>query len=180
MAEGECRTCSIGFRAPDDAEVVREILQRLLETDTADETAKRYRDPQQTATDAPGRVPAALQAFAGNAVEAVLRDPTALACMLGEWLSEPKPQVWFDDDASTQPPTDVRLDPRSRMLYDDDHVFLNGESYRASGRDAALMRRLADARSLDVAALSGLSAGARELVMGWLQSGWLQRVKMSP
>lgn len=179
VAEGECMTCSIGFRAPNDAEVVREILQRLLETDTPDETAKRYRDPQQTATDAPGRVPAALQAFAGNAVDAVLRDPTALACLLGEWLSEPKPQVWFDEDASTQPPTGVRLDPRSRMLYDDEHVFLNGESYRASGRDAALMRRLADARSLDAAALRGLSAGARELVMGWLQSGWLQRMKMA-
>ena len=41
------------------------------------------------------------------------------------------------------------------------------------------MRRLADARALDAAALRGLSAGARELVTGWLKSGWLQRVKMA-
>ena len=179
VAEGECMTCSIGFRAPNDTEVVREILQRLLETESDDEQSKLYRDPGQTATDSPGRVPAALQAFAGDAVHAWLRDPTALACLLGEWLTEPKPQVWFDENASTSTPGGVQLDPRSRMLYDDDHVFLNGESYRASGRDAALMRRLADARALDAAALRGLSAGARELVTGWLKSGWLQRVKMA-
>ena len=55
VAEGECMTCSIGFRAPNDAEMVREILQRTLETDTSEDTPVLYRDPQQAATDAPGR-----------------------------------------------------------------------------------------------------------------------------
>ena len=176
VAEGECMTCSIGFRAPNDAELVREILQRTLETDTSEDTPALYRDPQQAATDAPGRVPAALQAFAVDAVHAMLADPTTLTGLLGEWLTEPKPQVWFDEDASTSLPAGVQLDPRSRMMYDDAHVFLNGESYRASGRDANLMRRLADARALDAPALRGLSPGARELLLGWLQSGWLQRL----
>ncbi len=176
VAEGECMTCSIGFRAPNEAELVREILQRTLETDTSEDTPALYRDPQQAATDAPGRVPAALQAFAVDAVHAMLADPTTLTGLLGEWLTEPKPQVWFDEDASPSLPAGVQLDPRSRMMYDDAHVFLNGESYRASGRDASLMRRLADARALDASALRGLSPGARELLLGWLQSGWLQRL----
>ena len=176
VAEGECMTCSIGFRAPNDAELVREILQRTLETDTSEDTPKLYRDPQQAATDAPGRVPAALQAFAVDAVQALLADPVTLTGLLGEWLTEPKPQVWFEEDRSSGLSTGVQLDPRSRMMYDDELVFLNGESYRASGRDASLMRRLADARVLDASALRGLSTGARELLLGWLQSGWLQRL----
>ena len=32
------------------------------------------------------------------------------------------------------------------MMYDEKHLFINGESYRASGRDATLMRRFADQR----------------------------------
>jgi 50S ribosomal protein L16 3-hydroxylase len=33
------------------------------------------------------------------------------------------------------------LDRRTRMMFDEQHIFINGESYRASGRDAQLMRR---------------------------------------
>jgi 50S ribosomal protein L16 3-hydroxylase len=173
VAQGECMTCSIGFRAPNEHEVAREIVQRLLETETDDAAAALYRDPRQAATDAPARVPDALQAFANDAVAAMLRDPKALACTFGEWLSEPKSQVWFDEHDSTAPLAGVRLDRRSRMLYDHDHVFINGESFRASGRDAALMRRLADSRALDAAAMRRLSPGAGELVAGWVQAGWL-------
>ena len=36
----------------------------------------------------------------------------------------------------------LRLDRRTRMLYDDRFVFINGESFRAGGRDAKLMHRL--------------------------------------
>jgi hypothetical protein len=50
------------------------------------------------------------------------------------------------------------------MLYDDAHVYLNGEAFRAGGRDATLMRALADARRLGPAALARLSAEARGLL----------------
>ncbi len=173
VAEGECMTCSVGFRAPNDQLVAREILQRLLETETDDADATLYRDPRQTATDTPARVPDTLRSFASTAVAALLSDPKALACTLGEWLSEPKDAVWFNERSLAGPLGGVLLDRRSRMMYDDDHVFINGESFRASGRDAALMRRLADTRALDEAAMRRLSAGARELVTGWVQSGWL-------
>ena len=93
-------------------------------------------------------------------------------------LSEPKRGVWFDagEVPAAADSAGLCLDRRTRMLYDDRHVFINGESFRAAGRDAALMRRLADARSLDAAAARQLSAGARELVLGWAQAGWLHSV----
>ncbi|MES2100259.1 MAG: cupin domain-containing protein [Pseudomonadota bacterium] len=180
VAEGECTTCSIGFRASGRDELAREVLQRALDAADADALANPagplYRDPKQPATDAPGRIPLALQAFAADAVQRLLRDPAGLACALGEVLSEPKRGVWFDGEGDADPAecTGMALDQRTRMLYDDRHVFINGESFRAGGRDAALMRRLADRRRLDARELAALSADARELLAEWLASGWLR------
>ncbi|MBC8056868.1 MAG: cupin domain-containing protein [Rhizobiales bacterium] len=177
VAEGECTTCSIGFRAAGRDEIARDVLQRVLDAADAESAGARYRDPKQPATDAPGRIPQTLQAFAGDAVQRLLGDPAALACALGEVLSEPKRGVWFDAeyDDDTAEPFGVILDLRSRMLYDDRHVFINGESFRAGGRDAALMRRLADRRRLGARERDALSAEARTLLGDWLQSGWLRR-----
>jgi 50S ribosomal protein L16 3-hydroxylase len=67
----------------------------------------------------------------------------------------------------------VVLDRRTRMLYDDVHVFINGQALDAAGRDAQLMRSLADERRLAAAARRRLSAGARALLAQWLADGWL-------
>ena len=65
------------------------------------------------------------------------------------------------------------LDRRSRMLYDDQHVFINGEAFRAAGRDARLMMQLADRRQLDAADAARLSPPARDLLADWVAAGWL-------
>ena len=106
-------------------------------------------------------------------------DPQALACALGEVLSEPKPRVWFDEGDEASLSTDVRLDRRSRMLYDDKRIYLNGESYLASGHDARAMRRLADRRRLAASAVRRLSADARELLGEWSRAGWLHDERLN-
>jgi 50S ribosomal protein L16 3-hydroxylase len=58
------------------------------------------------------------------------------------------------------------------MLYDESHIFVNGESYRASGVDAKLMHRLADERYLVAADVRRLGDDARELLAGWAEAGW--------
>ncbi|XAH25631.1 cupin domain-containing protein [Xylophilus sp. GW821-FHT01B05] len=171
-AEGECMTCSIGFRAPRENELAQELLQRLAE-DAADASERLYADAGQPAVAAPGAVPEALQAFARSALEDLLRDRDALPRALGEYLTEPKPQVWFDEGAALVLPAAVRLDRRTRMLYDPRHIFINGESYRAAGRDARLMQRLADARGLTAAEVAAASVDARELLSSWGEAGWL-------
>jgi 50S ribosomal protein L16 3-hydroxylase len=176
VADGECTTCSIGFRAAGRDEISREVLQRMLDAADVDEAGPLYRDPAQSATGQPGRVPEALGEFASTAVARLLRDPRALACALGEVLSEPKRGVWFDeaDENGAAESRGVRLDQRTRMLYDDEHVFINGESFRAGGRDAKLMRSLADKRVLGVRDIAALSDQARQLVDEWIASGWLR------
>lgn len=169
---GECMTYSIGFRQPARGEVGAEMLQRMAEEAQDMLGDAPYRDPAQPAVAAPARVPDAMLAFAREAVERVARDPRQLAMLLGEWLSEPKPAVSF---AAGQTPADtggVTLDRRTRMLYDEHHVFINGESYLASGRDATLMRQLADQRLLASAERARLSAAAAELLAQWIEAGW--------
>jgi 50S ribosomal protein L16 3-hydroxylase len=173
IAEGECQTYSIGFRSPGRGELARELLQRLAD-DAAEIVGEAvYPDPGQPATATPGALPVQLQRYARDALKAALREPLALDRALGEYLTEPKPSVWFEAGARKGAKGDARLDARTRMMYDEHHVFINGESYRASGRDAVLMRRLADRRTLPSADLAGASGDARSLLRSWADAGWL-------
>ena len=176
VAQGECMTCSIGFRAPTQDEVALGVLQRMLDGHDAGETSRRFRDPARPATAQPGRIPEDLTAFAEQAVRRLVDDQRSFDCALGEWLSEPKPRVWFDEPFALDAPRAVVLDRRTRMLYDDRHVFINGESFTASGRDARLMRRLSDERQLHELDVNGLSAAAFELLQSWAEQGWLHGV----
>jgi 50S ribosomal protein L16 3-hydroxylase len=58
------------------------------------------------------------------------------------------------------------------MMYDDRHVFINGESFRAGGRDARLIRELADARRLPAPQCARLSGDAQAVVAAWVAQGW--------
>ena len=172
IAEGECMTYSIGFRAPARAELANELLVRLTDEAQEGDVPVLYRDPRQEAVEQPAAIPASLQDFAREALARALAEPLALERALGEYLTEPKPNVWFDPDASGAMIESVVLDRRTRMMYDAHHVFINGESYRAGGRDATLMRRLADQRRLSGREMARASDDALELISSWCDAGW--------
>jgi len=177
IAEGECMTCSVGFRAATATTLTQELLHQLADDLEAPDSGAReriYRDAGQPATDMPGRLPASLRQFAQAALQRALDDPRALDRALGVLMTEPKPQVWFDPGARLPAGSGVVLDRRSRMAYDDHHVFLNGEAFDASGRDARLMHRLADQRLLEAADVDRLSPGACELLADWADAGWVR------
>lgn len=214
VAVGECMTYSIGFRAPAELELARELLQRFADDTLEDEedlkdekgeednenddengalageynanfaiknvVKKLYKDPKQEAVEAPAQIPAALLDFAKAAVEKAMSDPDALARNLGQYLTEPKANVWFDEpepesgkDIILTRQNRVDLHPRSQMLFDARHIFLNGESWRAGGKDAALMQRLANQRFLEPKDLTKAGDGAMALLQEWADAGWL-------
>lgn len=194
VAIGECMTYSIGFRAPSKGELLRELLHRMidqLDDEDNEAQAKRmahlYTDEDQLATKAPGRVPEGLQSFATNLIASeVMNTATSgffgaknIACTLGEWLSEPSRSESFEEGkegagkGASRWPCELVLHASSRMLYDDHHVFLNGQSWRAAGADAKLMRSLADGRGLSRIDVAGASVGAKALLKEWLGEGWL-------
>ena len=191
----DCMTYSIGFRCPVEGELTSDLLHRLAEmgedaAQSGDEESegaravpqRMYRDPAQPATETPAAMPVGLADFARQAVLDALKDPLALACALGESMSEPKPGIWFDEveqpwdgEAAKAGQTGIALDARTRMMYDSDHLFINGESYRAKGADAALMQRLANQRYLAASDLRKASKGAIALLGDWHEAGWLQQ-----
>jgi 50S ribosomal protein L16 3-hydroxylase len=180
VAEGDdCMTCSIGLRSPAAAPLGADLLARIAEAqadELQDIPAVHYRDPSQEAVEHPAAMPADLQTFARKAVEAALRDPDAIDRALGESMTEPKSNVWFDAGELPERLEGVRLDRRTRMLYDARHLYINGESFRAGGRDATLMRRLADQRGLDSRDLSRASEDALALLGDWCEAGWAHAV----
>jgi len=172
IAEGECMTYSVGFRSPKQDELARELFLRL--SDAPDEQPREvvYKDPRQSAVARPGEIPTALLDFARKAIEKALAEPLALERALGETLSDPKPGVWFEPAQDFGLIESVRLNQRTRMLYDARHIFINGESYLAEGRDAELMRQLADTRRLSLQEVQQLSDDALELLSSWVDAGW--------
>ena len=163
-------TYSVGFRVPQRGGLAGEIAQRLAD-DHEDETL--YQDPDQPATRQPGRIPSGLQQFTADALRRLLEQPEDMARALGEVMTEPKPKVWFEEPDAEWEAGAIRLDRRSRMMYDDYHIFINGEAYRAGGEDAELMRRLADERRLDAASVEAASEDAQALLSEWFVAGWL-------
>jgi len=167
----DCMTYSMGFRVPQRGGLAGELLQRMAESF---EDESLYQDPRQAATAHPAAMPADLQAFAEKAVHSLLAQRQVLACALGEVMTEPKPRVWFTEPDQNWRPAALTLDRRTRMMYDERHVFINGESYRAGGADARLMRTLADQRQLTAVQVARASTDAQALLQEWFASGWLQ------
>lgn len=177
VAMGECLTASIGFRAPETGLLAADLLERIAdagrdEAPDGDKKRARYADKAEAATREPARIPVALQQFADAAVDDLVAHRKLRARALGESLSEPKPGTWFDSAAPAPALAAVELDRRTRMLYDDRHVFVNGESFLAGGRDARLMRRLADRRFLDADDVARLTSEAQHLLRQWAEAGW--------
>ncbi|KOC20042.1 cupin [Comamonas testosteroni] len=174
VAEGECMTYSIGFRSPDRSELGRELLLRMSDEPDEPEAAVIYRDPRQEAVSNPALIPEGMYDFAREALKKAMAEPLALERALGEYLSDPKPNVWFEHGDENGMFESVVLDRRTRMMYDAKHIFINGESYLAGGRDATLMRKLADTRALSRKDLATASDDALELLSSWFDAGWVR------
>ncbi len=175
VAVGECMTWSIGFRAPQEGELAREMLLGLADESFEGVGDVLYRDPKQTAVSSPAAIPQALGDFARRVVDKALQDPRLLDSLLGEYLTEPKSNVWFEiSDLEPDLSKGVQLDRRTKMMYDDRHVFINGESFRVAGKDAGFMRQLADQRTLSAPSCAKLSHSAREALLDWMAAAWLK------
>jgi 50S ribosomal protein L16 3-hydroxylase len=167
---GGCMTCSIGMRAPQRGTLAAELAQRLAET--YDDPAL-YRDAGQSAAPTPAAIPPALRRFARRAVRRLANRPAAIARALGEVLSEPKAHVWFTKRSAPWRAGAVALDRRTRMLYDAKQVFINGEAVPVRGKDAVLLRRLADERELGARTVRSASPAVRQVLADWFAAGWL-------
>ncbi len=180
VAVGECMTYSMGFKAQSPEALAQELLPRMadLQTFEASEASALYRDPHQAATLHPARIPQQLQVFAHQALKKILLQKQASQLALGECLSEPKAQVWFQAQPSQDISSGVVLDRKTKMLYDDRCVYINGESWRCAGEHAKSLRLLADKKFLSPKQIQTASTVLSELLQNWLQAGWLHVMRV--
>ncbi|MFL6675937.1 MAG: JmjC domain-containing protein [Massilia sp.] len=180
VAEGECMTYSIGFRAPSFQELGEGFLQFMA--DSID-LPGRYADPDLQPAKNPAEIPRAMLATVTDELNKVRWDEEDVAIFLGEYMSEPKHNVFFTGPAKpltvgrfmeTAARRGLKLSPKSLMLYRGKHVFINGESFAAGRADKAVLDVLANQRGLDGAALATASDDVREALYTWYQDGWLE------
>ena len=154
VAETECLTWSIGFRAPSDAELVAAFLDFLR-----DRLAPpgQYADPGAAPARHPGEIPVELVAHAGRAMESIRWSAAELREFTGRFLTDPKAHVFFTPPrkpasrarfAREAARHGVALDPRSRLMFSGTMFFLNGEEVETPARARALLQQLADERRL--------------------------------
>ncbi len=177
VAESECLTWSIGFRAPTDAELVRGFLDHLH--DRLD-PAGQYQDPGEAPARHPGEIPARLLEHAARAVAAIRWTPGELREFTGRFLSDPKPQVYFSPPRKPRSRAQfarhaarhgLALDARSRLLFSGTMFFLNGEPVAAPARVRPCLQRLADERKL--AAPVKAPGEFWDLAHGWYLRGFV-------
>jgi 50S ribosomal protein L16 3-hydroxylase len=179
VAEGECMTYSVGFRAPSYQELGEAFLQFMAD---AIDLPGRYADPELAPVSNPAEIPRAMLAKVTDELNKVRWDEEDVTIFLGEHLSEPKHNVFFTGPA--KPLTMGRfldaaarrgltLSPKTLMLYRGKHVFINGESFAVRRADKAVLDLLANERRLDGTSLAKASEDVLEALYTWYQDGWL-------
>lgn len=132
----DCITCSVGFRAPSERELIERMLAQLV-----DELAenKRYRDPKQLSMSGAASIDAAAQQQVFQLLDVLtpekLREAATTA--FGELVTQPRHLVMIDDDDMSDISADmlyneakqsgvgITLAPHSRLAFQ----CINGQSW---------------------------------------------------
>lgn len=178
IAVGECTTYSIGFRAPTAEELGAGFLawmQDHIELDGA------YADPDLRVQENSAEIAEAMV----ERIEALLAGlrwtRAQVRAFVGDYLSEPKPQVFFEPP---DPPLEraafaaalrrrgYALNARSRLLYSAAGFHLNGEALTLPEALHDTMRQLAGQRRLPAAAAAHWSTALLDLLYDWYCDGF--------
>jgi len=197
IALDDCMTISIGFRAPDEAALARGMLEAAADqilsragvaSGPYGEPAlpgpalnKFYRDPGQPAAQHPAELPDRLTEAAMAAASKIRFDRALATRFLGCWLTEPNQNAVFDSPMIELSPaaayTHWVLDRRTRMLFRDQQLFINGEP--ATVKAEAGLKKLANERELagEDPLAKRLSQEALGAMADWFDDGWIRLVR---
>lgn len=157
IAEDECMTYSIGFRAPTTQEIATQFLVYMQDKLTL---PGRYADPDLTLQKHPAEMSEAMLSQWAEMIAQIQWGQSDIIDFAGRYLTEPKPHIYFhapDEPMSAQTfakkmnKFGVRLSPPSRLLFHQEQFFINGERIVLTGCDDALMT-LGDTRTLQLRA----------------------------
>ncbi|MGB3291113.1 MAG: cupin domain-containing protein [Burkholderiaceae bacterium] len=197
VAEGDCMTVSIGFRAPTLATLACGMLEAAndqimanlgdtggvyaLPTIRGPLLSATFKDAGTPATAQPAELPQGLIDASVKAMQKIKFDEALAERFLGQWLTEPPSNAYFEPDDESLDLADAMpgrgklvLDRCTRLMYRDKQLFINGEV--AAMPASTALRQLADMRELacDHALARKLNLDELDMLSEWLQEGWLR------
>lgn len=176
IAEDECMTYSVGFRAPAFEELGQGFLNFLHDEL---ELPGRYADPDLAPQKHSGELPKAMLAQLADHLNRIRWDEDLITAFGGRYFSEPKPSVFFT--APDKPLSEkafarrlatrgLYLNAKTRLLFSGTQFFINGEDFGATGPERKHLMQLADTRCLP----SGeYGAALTNLFHDWYLAGWI-------
>ncbi len=162
--ETDCMTYSIGFRAPKVQELATEFLGFMQDNLNKNENALLgiYQDADLALQAHPAEISNNMISKVADILKNIQWSNQNVAEFLGTYLSEPKSDIIFNPNKKislrkfnenlTQ--HGICLDLKSKMLFTNQHFYLNGESVMASAKSVPLLTLLADKLHLTVDDLS--------------------------
>lgn len=180
-ADGEdCLTYSIGFRAPKHQELVTEFLGYMQDKLAQEKLVLTgmYQDSDLTMTEHPGEISASMIGKVTDILNKIQWSEQDVAEFLGQYLSEPKPDVLFDPNkmalkkfSDKLASEGISLDLKSQMLFTGNTFYLNGEAATFNGEAGALLKTLADKRTMQP--YSGKDTALQQQLYDWYVAGYL-------
>ncbi len=154
-----CMTYSIGFRAPKTQELMDEFLSYLQDNLTLKNTQNLlYSDPDLQLANHPAKIDELMVSKVSTMLQKINWDNNHVADFLGKYLTEPKPDVFFEPARKLSLPKfmsqlqqkTLMLNLKSQMLFTDNGFYLNGEKLTIPDNLIACMQDLANQRYLNV------------------------------
>lgn len=188
VAEGVCATLSIGFRAPTHAELLGGVLRDLADRieNTPEYQSALFKDPGRGVTDQPGLLPDDMVAHTLQLLTQLPLTEAHTTHSLGTLLTEPKPHVYFAHNTEEMTPSDIlealtergiALSMKTRMLFRNEQVFINGEAIKPTDRIClSWLQKLCNQRemSVDQAKTALENKEFQYFLIGFAKAGWVE------
>lgn len=177
IAEDDCMTYSIGFRAPSHDELMTQFLVYLQDNI---ETEGWYSDPDLQLQSHPSKIGTAMQSQVNSILKKISWNRDDIENFLGIYLSEPKSHVFFEQPMKPLSPrlflqqikkNGVQLDLRSRLLSSRNKFFINGEVYKVGSNAFKILLTLADNQKFPPS--SHIDEETEKILYQWYVNGYI-------
>jgi len=178
IAVGECTTYSVGFKSPTAQELAYGFLDWLAEHL---DLQGMYADPDLKLQDNSAEISPAMIEQVAHMLNGIRWTRADIAAFLGGYLTEPKPNVFFDPPdepleraafVHTLKTRGGKLDARTLLLWSEEAGFhINGEPFTVAAGDRETLAALAHRRRIDAG--QKLSPGLTDLLHAWHKDGFL-------
>lgn len=190
QAVGVCSTLSVGFRALNKAELLSTLLRELADQVEQDKKLQTilFSDPRRGVQSDPSEIPADMIKFAQSVFDEFQPSSESLQKCLGIMLSEPKPNVYFENNTEDMQVEEIvetlndrglALSMGCRILFAGNQCFINGEQLKIESEETLrLMKELANSTEMEpeVATKALKNQEFRFFIVGFAKAGWLNTI----